>query len=82
MHLRSFAMSVVAQIIMTFLPRHRVLAIRLLSQSRKLNRLSNTFKRFCGRYTDLVERCKKMSAKCLLILSVKMIFIFYGFANG
>ena len=29
-----------------------------------------------------LDNTRKMSFKCLLILSVKMIFIFYGFANG
>ena len=72
MHLRSFAMPVVAQIIVTF-------------YYAKVNRLSNTFKKFYGRHTDLVgQYTRKMSVKCLLILSVKMIFIFIfdGFADG
>ena len=55
---------------------------RRLSQGYKVNRLSNTFKKFYGRHTDLVGQYKKMSAKCLLILSVEMIFMFYGFADG
>ena len=56
----------------------------LLSQGYKVNRLSNTFKKFYGRHTDLVGQYKKMSVKCLLILSVEMIiiFIFDGFADG
>ena len=81
MHLSSFAMSVVAQIIETLL-HHRALVTRLLSQGYKVNRLSNTFKKFYGRHTDLVRHTRKMSAKCLLILLVKMIFIFNGFVNG
>ena len=56
--------------------------IRLLSQGYKVNCLSNTFKKFYGRHTDLVGQYKKMSVKCLLILSVEMIFIFDGFADG
>ena len=40
---------------------------RLLSQGYEVNRLSNTFKKFFGRHTDLVGQYKKMSAKCLLI---------------
>ena len=32
---------------------------RLLSQSYKVNRLSNTFKKFYGRHTDLVGQYKK-----------------------
>ena len=34
--------------------RHRALETRLLSQGYKVNRLSNTFKKFCSRHTDLV----------------------------
>ena len=30
----------------------------------------------------LLDNTRKMSAKCLLILSVEMIFIFNGFADG
>ena len=55
---------------------------RLLSQGYKVNRLSNTFRKFYSRHTDLVGQYKKMSAKCLLILSLEMTFIFYGFADG
>ena len=57
---------------------------RLLSQGYKVNRLSNTFKKFYGRHTDLLklDNTRKMSSKCLLILSVEMIFIFDGFADG
>ena len=42
-----------------FLLRHRALVTRLLSQGYKLNRLSNTFKKFYGRHTDLVGQYKK-----------------------
>ena len=42
-----------------FLLRHRVLVTRLLSQGYKVNRLSNTFKKFCGRHADLVGQYKK-----------------------
>ena len=42
-----------------FLLRHRALVTRLLSQGYKVNRLSNTFKRFDGRHTDLVGQYKK-----------------------
>ena len=57
---------------------------RLLSQGYKVNRLSNTLEKSYGRHNDLVGQYKKMSAKCLLILSVQMIFIFIfdGFADG
>ena len=65
-----------------FLSRHKVLVTRLLSQGYKVNHLSNTFKKFFDRHTDLVGQYKKMSAKCLLILSVEMILIFDGFADG
>ena len=65
-----------------FLSHHMALVTRLLSQGYKVNRLSNTFKKFYGRHTDLVGQYKKVSAKCLLIFSVEMIFIFDGFANA
>ena len=42
-----------------FLSRHRALVTRLLSQGYKVNRLSNTFKKFYGRRTDLVGQYKK-----------------------
>ena len=42
-----------------FLLRHRVLVTRRLSQGYKVNRLSNTFRKFCGRHTDLVGQYKK-----------------------
>ena len=41
------------------LSRHRALVTRLLSQGHKVNRLSNTFKKFCGRHTGLVGQYKK-----------------------
>ena len=59
MHLSSFAVPVVAQIILIFLIRHRALVKRLLSQGYKVNRLPNTFKKFYGRHTDLVGQYKK-----------------------
>ena len=37
-----------------FLLCHRALVTRLLSQGYRVNRLSNTFKKFYGRHTDLV----------------------------
>ena len=43
-----------------FLSRHRALVTKLLSQVYKINRLSNTFKKFYGRHTDLVGQCKKI----------------------
>ena len=55
---------------------------KLLSQGYKVNRLSNTFKKFYGRHTDLLDNTRKMSVKCLLILSVEMTFIFDGFDDG
>ena len=51
---------------------------RLLSQGYKVNRLSNTLKKFYGRHTDLVGQYKKN----LCQMSVEMIFIFDGFANA
>ena len=42
-----------------FLSRHRSLLTRLLSQGYKVNRLSNTIEKFCGRHTDLVGQYKR-----------------------
>ena len=42
-----------------FFLSHRALVTRLLSQGYKVNRLSNTFKKFYGRHTDLVEQYNK-----------------------
>ena len=65
-----------------FLLSYSAIVTRLLSQGYKINRLSNTFTKFYGRHTYLVDNTRRMSAKCLLILSVKLIFIFDGFADG
>ena len=42
-----------------FLLRYKALVTRLLSQSYKVNRFSNTFKKFYGRDMDLVGQYKK-----------------------
>ena len=42
-----------------FLLRHRALVTRHLSQGYKVNHLSNTFKKFYGRHTNLVGQYKK-----------------------
>ena len=42
-----------------FLLRHRALVTRLLSQGYKVNHLSNAFKKFYSRHTDLVGQYKK-----------------------
>ena len=42
-----------------FLSRHRALVTRPMSQDYKVNHLSNTFKKFYGRHTDLVGQYKK-----------------------
>ena len=42
-----------------FLLCHRAPVTRLLSQDYKVNRLSNTFKKFYGRHTDLIGQNKK-----------------------
>ena len=39
--------------------RHRALVTRLLSQGYKVDRLSNTIKKFYGRHTDLVGQYRK-----------------------
>ena len=42
-----------------FLLRHKALVTRLSRRVTKKNRLSNTFKKFYGRHTDLVKQYKK-----------------------
>ena len=42
-----------------FLSCHRALVTRLLSQGYKVNHLSNTFRKFYGRHTNLVGQYKK-----------------------
>ena len=42
-----------------FLSSRRALVTRLLSQCYKVNRLSNTFKKYYGRHTDLVGQYRK-----------------------
>ena len=42
-----------------FLLRHRALVTRLMLQGYKVNSLSNTFKKFYGRHTDIVGQYKK-----------------------
>ena len=42
-----------------FLPRHRALVARLLSEGYKVNCLSNKFEKFHGRHTDIVGQYKK-----------------------
>ena len=51
--------SVVAQIKVILL-RHKALVTRLLSQGYKANSLSNTFKKFYGRHTDVAGQYKKI----------------------
>ena len=62
--------------------RHSVLVTRVLSQGYKVNRLSNTFKKSMADTLIWLDNTRKISAKCLLILSVEMIFIFDGYAYG
>ena len=64
-----------------FLLRHRAPVTRLLSLGYKVDCLSNTFKKFSGRHTDLVGQHKKNVCQ-MFADSVEMIFIFDGFANG
>ena len=45
---------------------------RLLSLGYKINRLSNTFKKFYGRHTDLVGQYKKNV--CQMFAEIKRIF--------
>ena len=55
---------------------------RLLSQGYKVNCLSNIFKTFCGRHTDLVGQYKKNVCQMFTDSIIKMIFIFDGFADS
>ena len=73
-------MPVVAQIIVILL-RLRALVTRLLSQGYKVNRLSNTFKKFYGRHMDLVGQYKKNVCQMFADSSIEMIFILGGFTN-
>ena len=60
MHLSSFAMHArCCSSYSDFLIHHRALVKILLSQGYKVNCLSNTFKKFYGRHTDLVGQYKK-----------------------
>ena len=49
-----------------FLSRHKALGTRLLSQGYKINLLSNTFKEFYGRHTDLAGQYKKNVCEMLV----------------
>ena len=59
LHVHSFALPPFCSNYDDFLSRQRPLVTRLLSKGYKCNRLSNTFKKFYGRHTDLVGRYKK-----------------------
>ena len=55
---------------------------RLLSQGYEVNHLSTNLRNSMADTLIKLDNTRKMSAKCLLILSVEMIFIFDGFADG
>ena len=55
---------------------------RLLSQGYKVNRLSNTFKKFYGRHTDLVGQYKKSVCQMFADSISWNDFYFDGFANA
>ena len=57
MHLHSFAMAVLLQIIVTFVTPQDP-GNKILSQGYNVNRLLNIFKKFYGRHTDLVGQYK------------------------
>ena len=67
-----------------FLLRHRALVTRLLSQGYKVNLIVCPAHLRNSMADTLIwlDNTGKMSAKCLLILSVEMSFIFDGFADG
>ena len=61
---------------------HRALVTRLLSQGYKVNCLSNTFKKFYDRHTDLVGQHKKNVCQMFADSISWNDFYFDGFANG
>ena len=53
------------------------------SQGYKINHLSNTFKKFYGRHTDLVGKYKKSICQMFAdSISLNDFYFFYGFANA
>ena len=56
-----------------FLLCHRALVTRLLSLGYKVNRLSNTFKKFYGRYTELVGKYRKVV--CQMFADSRFLFL-------
>ena len=82
MHLSSLAMPVVAQIIVTF---YYATGPQLQDFCHRVTKLIVCPKHLRNSMADTLiwlDNTGKMSAKCLLILSVEMIFIFDGFADG
>ena len=55
---------------------------RRLSQGYEVNRLSNTFKKFYGRHTDLVGQYKKSVCQMFADSISWNDFYFDGFADG
>ena len=56
-----------------FLPRHRALLTRLLSQGYKVNRLSNTFKKFYGRHRSSWTIQAKAVEMILFLMDLPMV---------
>ena len=78
-----FAMPVVVQIIVTFYyATGSVLVTRLLFFCYKINCLSNIFKKFYGRHTDLGGQYKKHVCQMFAYFIRELIFIFYGSGDG
>ena len=61
---------------------HRALVTRRLLQGYKVNHLSNIFKKFYGRHTDLVGQYKKNVCQMFADSISWNDFHFYGFADG
>ena len=61
--------------------RHKLLVDRLLSQGYEVKHLRNSFKKFYGRYPDLIGKyqgsVKDMVAVVQLVLSLSLFFKFY-----
>ena len=56
---RKFNLDLLTALVLYFLYRHKCLVDRLLSQGYKALRLEKSFKKFYGRYQDLIEKYRR-----------------------
>ena len=82
MHLSSFTVPVVAQIIVTFYYTAGPWWQDFCSRVTKLIVCPTHLGNFVSDTLISLDNTRGMSAKCSLIISVKLIFIFGGFADG